>query len=83
MWTYKHSNSNIKWKKLNVLKFSNFQFKLLRFSKITSKGSLTHNVAHCVLEPPDHVTGESILSLNCVLFTDKTDVLFIQCSNLC
>lgn len=77
MWTYKHSN--IKWKKLNVLKFSNFQFKLLRFSKITSKGSLTQNVAHCVLEPPDHVTGESILSLNCVLFTDKTDVLFLQC----
>lgn len=83
MWTYKHSNLNIKWKKLNVLKFSNFQFKLLRFSKITSKGSLTHNVAHCVLEPPYHVTGESILSLNSVLFTDKTDVLFIQCTNLC
>lgn len=72
MWTYKYLNLNIKWKKLNVLKFFNFQFKLLiRFLKIISKGFFIYNVVYCVLEFFDYVIGESIFFLNCVLFIDK------------
>lgn len=82
MWTYKYLNLNIKWKKLNVLKFFNFQFKLLRFLKIISKGFFIYNVVYCVLEFFDYVIGESIFFLNCVLFIDKIDVFFIQCINL-